>query len=125
MSQCVVVIDDERDVLDVVCEVLEMENFTVICLDRPELLEVSVGARHPDLFLIDIMLHGQSGVEVAEDLRRRGYATTPMLAMSASRLMSHFASQSGVFQDAIDKPFDIAALVECVRRYAAQSQTTL
>jgi CheY-like chemotaxis protein len=68
------------------------------------------------------MLPGMSGIELAERLRAGGYSQTPMIAMSASGLMSRFAAESGYFQEAIDKPFDVDALLKCVERYLEKAR---
>jgi hypothetical protein len=44
-----------------------------------------------------------------------------MIGMSASRLMTKMASESGVFTDVIDKPFEVFALLDCIRRYLSAS----
>jgi CheY-like chemotaxis protein len=70
----------------------------------------------PDMFLIDIMLRGKSGIEVARDLQRSGHASTPMVAMSASRTMARFAGDSGLFREVLEKPFDIDGLADMINR---------
>ena len=119
MNPCVVVIEDEPDILALLRDLLEMEGFQVVTVRDPETIEGSVAAVRPRLFLVDIMLQGTSGIEIAERLRVGGFAHTPMIAMSASQLMRRLASESGLFQEALDKPFDIPTLLECVERYAA------
>jgi CheY-like chemotaxis protein len=112
----VVVIEDEPDILALLRDLLEMEGFRVVSVKDPHVLESSVASVEPDLFLVDIMLQGTSGIEVAERLRGSGFGDTPMIAMSASQLMRRLASESGLFQEALDKPFDIPVLLECVER---------
>jgi hypothetical protein len=40
-----------------------------------------------------------------------------MIGMSASRLMRQMATDSGVFAEVIDKPFEITALLALLRHY--------
>jgi CheY-like chemotaxis protein len=117
VEHCIVVVEDEPDILHVLRDVLELEGFQVVGVPRPELVQTAVGAVAPDLFLIDVMLPGMSGIELAEQLRASGHGETPMVAMSASRLMSDIAEESGVFQATVDKPFDLPALLSCVEAY--------
>ena len=121
VKRCIVVIEDEPDILHVLRDVLELEDFDVVSIPRPDLVETAVAAVRPGLFLIDIMLPGTSGIELAEQLRASGYDQTPMIAMSASKLMSHIADESGLFQETVDKPFDLPALLECVERLVSCS----
>lgn len=115
----VAVLDDEPGVLDVLCTLIEMEGFQPICLEDPGQVDDVTRKAHPSLFLIDIMLPGTSGIEVAQRLRQAGFEDTPMVAMSASGSMVAAAKSSGLFQDVIAKPFELDTVVETVERYVA------
>jgi DNA-binding response OmpR family regulator len=117
MERLVVVIDDERDVLNVVCEVLEEEGLGVLCLDHPKLARSLKDSINPCLFLIDLMLPDDNGIQLAEDLRSHAFHSVPMIAMSASRDMVRAAWTSGLFQDTLSKPFDLDQLVQIVERH--------
>jgi len=112
MNRCIVVIEDEPAILQVLQDVLELEHFNVLGITQPQLVRSAIRGLEPDLFLIDIMLPQMSGIELAQELRDQGFATTPMIAMSASKLMAKIAQDSGLFQGAIDKPFDLPTLLE-------------
>lgn len=112
VTACVVVIDDELELLELVNDVLEMAGFQVVKVNRSALLHSAVESVRPDLFLIDIMLAGTSGIELAQQLRAQGFRDTPMIAMSAARVVARAAARSGMFQSTVDKPFDIAALLD-------------
>ena len=114
MDRCVVVIEDEPEVLELIRDVLELRGFRVVGVSKPADALRAAQDSPADLFLIDVMLPGISGVELAGQLQRQGAAQTPMIAMSASRLMTRLAVQSGVFTQTIDKPFEVFALLACV-----------
>jgi two-component system, OmpR family, response regulator MtrA len=113
----IVVIDDEQGVLDLLYDLLEMEGFTVVCLSEPRQVEGLKQSANPSLFLIDIMLPGTSGIELAEQLRADEFPDTPIIAMSASRFMVNAAKGTGLFQDTISKPFDVNEIVATVERH--------
>jgi DNA-binding response OmpR family regulator len=119
MDGHIVVIDDEPDVLEVLCEALELEGFSVVCLDRPQKVASLGEDVEPSLFLIDIMLPGISGIELAQQLRVERFRDTPMIAMSASSLMVHTAEATGLFQETISKPFELDEVLGTVERYVA------
>jgi two-component system, OmpR family, response regulator len=121
MEHCIVVIEDERDILQLLHDVLGLEHYHVIGVSRPNLVHATVETVKPDLFLIDVMLPGTSGVQLAEQLRASGHKHTPMIAMSASKLMSRVAVASGMFQEAIDKPFDLQSLLACIERHLSRT----
>jgi DNA-binding response OmpR family regulator len=115
--QTIVVVDDEPELCSFVQELLELEGYDVVAAAHPDQVEAAIGDTQPALFLIDIMLPSMSGIELAQQLRENGYGDVPMIAMSASKLMSHMASHSGVFTEAIDKPFEIDAFLVCIEQH--------
>jgi CheY-like chemotaxis protein len=114
----VVVIEDDPAVLGVVCEVLEFEGYDVVPLEQLNPLQHLRAMATPVAFLIDIMLGGTDGIAVADALRRGGFPNTPMVAMSASKHMVAQAQRTGLFQEILNKPFDLDALVDTIARVA-------
>ena len=117
MGLCIAVIEDETPLLQMLCDLLEADGFSVVFADHPDQVHTLVADLRPDLFLIDLMLPGSNGIELAQHLRGRGFVDTPMIAMSASRAMTRAASKSGLFQETIYKPFDVATVLGCIERY--------
>jgi DNA-binding response OmpR family regulator len=99
------------------CLALELEGFEVLCFDHPAKVLPCLEQQTPSLFLLDIMLPGISGIELAQQLRTAGFSRTPMLALSASSTMVSLAQQSGVFQETFPKPFDLDALLDRIEQY--------
>jgi CheY-like chemotaxis protein len=116
----IVVVEDEPDVLELLRDILEVEGFHVVGVASPDLVLPVLDSIHPAVFLIDLMLPRMSGIELAQMLREKGQATTPMLAMSASRLMLEIAQNSGLFQETISKPFDLSTVLTCIERYISR-----
>ena len=112
----IVVVEDEPEVLGLLCEVLEEDGFGVLGLPRPDLVIVDA-VPDPKLFVIDLMLPGMDGIELAYRLRKDGFPHTPMVAISASERMLNRAFQSGLFQDTVAKPFDVCTVLDCVARH--------
>lgn len=108
------VVEDEPEVLELIRDVLELRGFRVIGVSEPAGALHAAQSGRPDLFLIDVMLPGVSGIELAGRLKLQAASPTPMIAMSASRLMTRLAVQSGVFTRTIDKPFEVFELLACV-----------
>jgi CheY-like chemotaxis protein len=115
--QRIVVVDDEPELLDVVCELLDEEGYSTVCVDHPAKALELEPEPPADLFLVDLMLPGFNGIELAKRLRESGYADTPMIAMSASLTMLEEAAGSHLFEEAMAKPFDLTELLECVEQY--------
>lgn len=119
MSACIAVVDDELPVLEMLRDLLEGGGFDVVAFDHPDSVTELDSRVRPALFIIDLMLPGSTGIELAERLRIAGFADTPMIAMSASKAMTQMASRSGLFQDTLYKPFDLSVLLDCVERHVA------
>jgi CheY-like chemotaxis protein len=118
MAQIIMVIDDEPDLLAMVRDVLHWSGYEVLVADHPERALATNRERHPALILIDMMLPGMSGMELAQQFRHGGgYADTPIIGMSASRLMCQMAAESGIFTAVISKPFDLPALLSLVQQH--------
>jgi CheY-like chemotaxis protein len=116
MRPCIVVVEDEEAVVTVLQELLDLEGYRAVSVRHADLVLRTSQQHQPDLFLVDLMLPGASGIEVAEDLRSNGFAGTPMIAMSASGFMRRMAVSSGLFDVSLEKPFDLQDLIGHVRR---------
>ena len=115
----IVVVEDEPEIQALLCDIFDEQEWEVVAFTRPRDALARVPELEVDLFLLDVMLPGMSGIELAASLRDRGFGRTPMIAMSASRLMSAMATASGQFQDVLDKPFDLDMLVATTERILA------
>ena len=122
---CVAVVEDEPEILQLLSDVLRASEFPVMGYSDPYLIERSEGNDAPGVFFIDLMLPRMSGIQLAEELRACGYSDTPMIAMSASRIMLKFAARSSLFQATLVKPFDVDTVISLVERFAGLEQDDL
>lgn len=106
VRHCVLIVEDDYPILQMLHDMLTVQGFRPVGVERPDLVLSAATSARPDLFLIDVMLPGTSGIEVAHELREHGFTTTPMIALSASRVMTEAAEKSGVFQATLLKPFE-------------------
>ncbi len=114
----VLVVDDNRDILDVLNIVLEMEGFDVKCCDDGNLIPEVVYEFNPDLILLDIMLNGIDGRELCRDLKSTGETShIPIIMISASHTLFAGSDNGCKAEDFIAKPFEITELVSKVEKY--------
>lgn len=119
MGGQVMVVDDERELLELICMVLRDEGYRVSCLDHPAAaLELSREIR-PDVVLIDLMLPEMSGIDLAGRLREGECPDTPLIAMSASASMLRAAADSQLFQGTMRKPFDLTDLLHVMESHSS------
>ena len=119
----ILVIDDEPSLQELVKTILESEGFEVeIASSGPEGLE-KLGKGKPDLVLLDMMMPGMSGREVAEKIR--GNAKTKSLKIifltvaRFSEVGKDLLDKMKV-QDYITKPFDNSDLISRVKKSLAK-----
>jgi CheY-like chemotaxis protein len=111
-SSCVVlVIDDERDVLDVLRDVLESGGYRVISAAGAfeALGYLAATSVPPCLVLLDCMMPEMSGLDLLEVLRAR-HPRLPVALMSAAN-MEHLPARACAF---LRKPFALATLLRLV-----------
>jgi CheY-like chemotaxis protein len=70
MSRRILVVDDERDILDLARIVLESGGYEVTTVASGEEALRIISMKKPDLVLLDVVLPGVSGLDVCRLLRR-------------------------------------------------------
>lgn len=110
MGVRVLVVDDEKNLVDLLRGYLEREGFEVHeALDGPSALEAARSLR-PDVVVLDWMLPGLDGTRVLADLRRFSDAYVIMLTARAEE-MDRIVGLSAGADDYVTKPFSPGELV--------------
>jgi putative two-component system response regulator len=123
MVKTILVVDDFQDIIISVKCVLEdaTKEYQVIGVDSGEkCLQVLDGDHLPDLILLDIMMPGMSGWDVAARIKENDrWSAVPIVFLTA--LGDDMSAGMGLLasEDYIVKPFDIVKLKECVKRILA------
>ena len=117
----ILIIEDDRDILDIVAFNLQREGYETVLADNGEeglLLFLQGGI---DLVLLDIMMPKLDGLAVLEKIRAHG--NVPVLIMSAKTSeedrLKGFSLQA---DDYICKPFSIKELVMRVRVHLSRTE---
>jgi DNA-binding response OmpR family regulator len=121
MERRVVVVEDDEEIRELLRDVLRLNGIVPISVRRPDHVLDTASYEWPDAFLIDIMLPGKSGLEVAQELRANGFGDIPMIGLSASPIMRDVADDSGLFACTLLKPFDFDELMERMRELWEQT----
>lgn len=117
---CIVVVDDEPEVRELVQLVLEDEGYAVVSFGHPMPVEQFMETHEPvDLFLIDIMLPDMSGIALATRLEELGLGAAPKIAMSASPDLLRSARESNMFSATLEKPFDLDDMLSAIKQHTS------
>lgn len=78
----ILVVDDDRDILYLVCHILILNGFDVKAYPTGTDVPDVVIDYNPDLVLLDILLPGKLGTEVCKELKKK-YTNLPIILFSA------------------------------------------
>ena len=110
----ILVIDDERNIVELLRLYLEKEGWAVISAADGE-TGLELHRRHePDLVILDLMLPRIDGLEVCREIRRRGDTPVLMLTARDDDVDSIVGLELGA-DDYVTKPFNPRALVARVK----------
>jgi DNA-binding response OmpR family regulator len=111
----ILIVEDERYMADVLREGLEEENYSVsTAVDGAGALEMAQNDRF-DLILLDIMLPGIDGIEVARRIRREGKATPILMLTARDSVEDHVKGLDVGADDYLTKPFSFEILLARIR----------
>jgi two-component system response regulator CpxR len=110
----ILVIDDDREMCDLVAEYLEPDGFAVEAVNHPERgLERALSKEHA-LVVLDVMMPGVNGFEVLRRLRANSRVPVLMLTARGSEVDRIVGLELGA-DDYLPKPFNPRELVARIR----------
>lgn len=119
----ILVVDDERHIVDLIRLYLERDGFAVLTAGDGDEGLAMAGRHDPDLVILDLMLPGKDGFEVCRELRRRG--DTPILILTArdDDIDAIVGLELGA-DDYVTKPFNPRALMARVKAILRRTEIT-
>jgi DNA-binding NtrC family response regulator len=118
----VLIIDDERSILDTVQLLLHGEGFDVATMQNPREAVARLAELVPDVVLTDIRMPGMTGLEVLAGVRQYDVEVPVILMTAQASLQTAMqAVNQGAFYY-LQKPFSNADLVALCRRAAETRQ---
>lgn len=113
----ILVVDDNRDILDLITLLLEIEGYEVMAVDNGHELNRNMEQFHPDIVIMDVMLGGLDGRDLCANIKEnRQTSNIPIIMISASHdLQIHSMKKNCRPNDFLAKPFNIDCLIEKVQ----------
>jgi len=115
LNKRILILDDNRDILDVVTEALSYEQFEVLDISLGSKLFDAVRDFKPDLILLDHRLSDAKGSDLCRELKAMPqYSHIPVIIFSA--YINPNDALSANCDAYLYKPFDLDELFNTVRR---------
>ncbi|MDR2358318.1 MAG: response regulator transcription factor [Prevotellaceae bacterium] len=114
MGERILLVDDDRDICEILAFNLSNEGYQIDCAYSAEdaLKKFTPGYA---LILLDVMMGGMSGYKMAEHLRRNGYSV-PIIFLTAKDTENDMLTGFSVGgDDYVSKPFSIKEIVARVK----------
>lgn len=113
----ILIVDDEPAIRDMISTALEMAGFSCLTAESAQTAHAMIIDRKPDLVLLDWMMPGTSGIELARRLRRDEFtASIPVIMLTAkSEEDNKIQGLDAGIDDYITKPFSNRELIARIR----------
>jgi CheY-like chemotaxis protein len=117
-DRCVLVVDDDEDILTLVCLVLESEGYRPIpARDGLDALQILSERETPSLILLDIMMPRMNGEELASTLKASPrFSGIPVVVMSGDNNAREKTRTCGA-HECLVKPVDLDVLLRIVQQF--------
>ena len=122
-SGCVLIVDDDASVRDMIAEYLGSNGYEVMQADSGESMRAALAKRVPDVVLLDVRLGREDGLSLARFLREH-YAVGIIMVTAAGDVVDRVIGLEVGADDYVAKPFDpreLRARLRSVMRRSAGS----
>ncbi|MBD3379967.1 MAG: response regulator [Candidatus Omnitrophica bacterium] len=117
MNKVILAIDDNRDFLETLKDILEHEGYRAVLLTDPTKTEEYIENYSPDLIILDIFMPKRTGFNILEDLSDNGmHEDIPKIFLTC--LDNHIEKMTARARGACEyltKPFEPEELIEVIR----------
>jgi CheY-like chemotaxis protein len=115
MKKCILIFDDDQEILLVCKLILEKENYRVVTRIICDGIIEDIHHEKPDLILMDLRIPEMGGENAAKLVRAdSNMSHIPILLFSANMEIEAICKRSNV-EGFLSKPFDVADLLASVR----------
>jgi len=125
MGKKILAIDDDKNLLSTLEDILSDEGYDVTTLDDPARTEEYIDNYKPDLMIIDIFMPGRTGFNLIEDFRDRGvYLDLPKIFLTCLdddiERMTARACGVNIYMTKPFRPEELLEKVACILREQPQ-----
>ncbi|MDB5000587.1 MAG: hypothetical protein JWR76_1664 [Mucilaginibacter sp.] len=114
MTKRLLILDDDKDILDVMCEIFSGEGYEVKTIENADNILNDIKYYHPDIILIDYILKGINGGEICHQIKTNvATCTIPVIIVTAYSRVINSLGDYGC-NSFVSKPFEVTELVQQV-----------
>lgn len=107
----ILIVEDQRKVANFLVHGLAEEGYAVHCVARGDEVTPALAADAYDLIVLDVMLPGKSGLDVARELRAQGNSIPILMLTARDQLLDRLHGFEAGADDYLVKPFAFAELL--------------
>jgi len=112
----ILVVDDERAVRESLRRALELEGYEIeLAVDGREALDRLESDAQPDALLLDVLMPGVDGLEVARTIRRAGNRVPILMLTARTQVEDRVEGLDAGADDYVTKPFALEELLARLR----------
>jgi len=109
------VIDDDEDLLEMICYGLRAQGFKVTCLRDDYNITNAIEEYKPEVLILDIYLENQDGRDICKELKLNDkYRNLPIILYSAGNISDESVRDCSA-DYFLSKPFDISNLSKKIK----------
>lgn len=116
MKKKILVVDDDKDILEPIALILEEEGYRVEMTAKGEETYKKVTSFKPDLILLDILMSGNDGRKICKKLKSDSKTKNIIIVMMSAHPGADKDSIDAGANDFIAKPFEIGELEKVIQR---------
>lgn len=123
MSASILIVEDHRDLAQVIAQTLEDCQFIVDFASNGDAAILQIKSSNYDLVILDLMLPGIDGLTVCQYIRKNLYLDTPVLMLTAKdTLTDKLTGFAHGADDYLVKPFEMPELLARVQALLKRKQ---
>lgn len=114
MDEKILVVDDEKNIVDIIAYNLKKEGYRVVTAANGEEAVFMAQSENPDLILLDVMMPKMDGYEACKRIREKKNTPIIMLTARAEEVDKVLGLELGA-DDYVTKPFGVRELMARVK----------
>ena len=115
MVKQILVVDDDPDILDAISLTLEDQGYHIRTSEKGETAENLITEKNlPDLLILDVLLSGKDGRDIARKLKSSEKTQTIPIVMISAHPSAHITAMQAGADVFLPKPFEIDDLLDTV-----------